>query len=212
MSLADKEFKTSNLSIITLNKINNSLISFNSQPVCEFPDVSCDLLRIGSPASECKQGFAVVVAAFLLGLSFQISFPFLSFPSWKHFKIMSSKWKAISHVQCQRPLRRRMVPWPGEPQRPVVPGSKGLNITMSSWPWAAWNGAGLAWLLATHGAWPADLAVPSTALPELWQATHGMSDPALNHQPGSCAQQLELSPPSSPDDSSQVSHHRPGDC
>lgn len=124
MSLADKEFKTSNRSIITLNKINNSLISFNSQPVCEFPDVSSDLFGVGS-SSECKQGFSVVVAAFLPGLSFQISFPFLSFPSWKHFKIMSSKWKTISHVQCQGPLRQRMVPWPGEPQRPAVPGSKG---------------------------------------------------------------------------------------
>lgn len=123
MSLADKEFKTSNLGIITLNKINNSLISFNSQTVCEFPDVSSDLFGVGS--SECKQGLVVAVVAFLVGLSFQISFPFLSFPSWKHFKILSSKWKTISYVQCQGPLRQPMVPWPGEPQRPAVPGSKG---------------------------------------------------------------------------------------
>lgn len=82
---------------------------------------------------------------------------------------------------------------------------------MSSWPWAAWNGCGLAWLLATCGAWPAGLAVPSAALLGIWQATHGMSDLALSLQSGSCAQQLEQSPPSSLDDNTQVLNHRPGD-
>lgn len=90
------------------------------------PVISLELVQQEQYPSECKQGFAVVAAAFLLGFVFQISFLSLPpFPSWKHFKIMSSKWKTISHVQCQGPLRQRMVPWPGEPQRPAVPGSKG---------------------------------------------------------------------------------------
>lgn len=82
---------------------------------------------------------------------------------------------------------------------------------MSSWPWAAWNGSGLAWLPATRGAWPAGLAVPSAALLGIWQATCGMSDLAPNRQPGSCAQQLEQSLPGSPDDNTQVLNQRPGD-
>lgn len=63
-------------------------------------------------------------------------------------------------------------------------------------PWclAHWLGCALScppWELASHS----------------WHVRPGM-----NLQPGSCAQQLEQSPPSNPGDSSQVSDHRPGDC